>query len=177
MRMVKTSIEGVCIIEPILHTDARGFLMESFRKSWFPEYEFVQENHSQSTKGTVRGLHYQLRRSQGKLIRVVSGEIFDVAVDLRRSSATFSRYVSQILSDENKKMFWIPPGFAHGFLVLSDQAEVIYQCTEYYSPSDEHTLLWNDTQIGIEWPSTTKSLVISDKDRNAATLTECVTFD
>ena len=151
--------------------------MESFRKSWFPKYEFVQENHSQSAKATIRGLHYQLNHPQGKLIRVIKGEVFDVAVDLRKSSKSFGRYVSQILSDENKKMFWVPPGFAHGFLVLSNQAEVIYQCTDYYSPDDEHSVLWNDAQIGIDWPSTAETPVISEKDKNAATLAECAVFE
>ena len=138
--------------------------------------EFVQENQSRSVKGTLRGLHYQLEFPQGKLARVVSGEIFDVAVDLRKSSPTFGNWVSEILSSENKKQLWIPPGFAHGFLVLSETAELIYKCTEYYHPEDDHSVLWNDQTLSITWPDINLEPRLSLKDKKAKTLVQSRTF-
>lgn len=154
--------------------------METYRATDFLKNDisvnFVQENQSRSSRGTLRGLHYQLDYPQGKLARVVSGEIFDVAVDLRRSSQTFGLWVCEILSSENKKQLWIPPGFAHGFMVLSDSAELIYKCTEYYHPEDEHCLLWNDHSLAITWPNLDLEPLLSKKDMNAKTLEEAKVF-
>ena len=154
--------------------------METFRASTFQksgrEFNFVQDNQSQSKKGTLRGLHYQLQYPQGKLVRVASGEVFDVAVDIRRSSATFGKWVGEALSSENKKQLWVPPGFAHGFLVLSDKAELIYKCTDYYNPGDEHCLLWNDPEINITWPSLDIKPILSEKDKIGKNLTTALVY-
>ena len=156
MKFVPTAIPDVLLIEPHVLGDSRGFFMEIFRADLMAscgiKANFVQDNYSGSRKNILRGLHYQIRHAQGKLVRVVSGEIFDVAVDLRRRSPSFSRWIGETLSADNKKMLWIPPGFAHGFYVLSEWAEVLYKNTEYYSPEWERTLLWNDSVVGISWP-------------------------
>lgn len=155
--VVQTKIPDVLILQPKVFGDARGFFFESFNARDFNQLtglstEFVQDNHSKSALGVLRGLHYQIQHSQGKLVRVVQGEVFDVAVDLRRSSPTFGQWVGEILNAENHKQLWVPPGFAHGFVVLSDTAEFLYKTTDYWFPEYERSLLWNDQTIGIEWP-------------------------
>ncbi|KOT13485.1 dTDP-4-dehydrorhamnose 3,5-epimerase [Haemophilus parainfluenzae] len=156
MRVIDTKIPDVKLLEPQVFGDERGFFMETFRDEWFKENvanrTFVQENHSKSVKGVLRGLHYQTENTQGKLVRVVSGAVFDVAVDMREFSPTFGQWVGEILSAENKRQLWVPEGFAHGFYVLTDEAEFTYKCTDYYNPKSEHSLIWNDETVGIEWP-------------------------
>jgi dTDP-4-dehydrorhamnose 3,5-epimerase len=156
MKVTPTTLADVLLIEPRVFGDARGFFFESYNRRAFAEAgldaEFVQDNHSRSARGVLRGLHYQIEHSQGKLVRVVSGEVYDVAVDMRRSSPTFGRSVGMKLSADDKQMLWIPPGFAHGFLVLSDAAEFLYKTTDYWYPEFERSLLWNDSALGIEWP-------------------------
>ena len=156
MQITKTKLPGVVLIEPKVFEDDRGFFFESYHKRLFDEQgislEFVQDNHSHSKQGALRGMHYQIRQPQGKLVRVVIGEIFDVAVDLRKSSPTFGEWVGVYLSAENKKQIYVPPGFAHGFYVMSEWAEVLYKTTDYYAPQWERTLLWNDSRINIAWP-------------------------
>ena len=157
MNVFPAAIPDVLLLEPKVFGDHRGFFFESFNARTFArltglQREFVQDNHSRSSKGVLRGLHYQIQQPQGKLVRVVVGEVFDVAVDLRRSSPTFGRWVGEYLSAENKKQLWIPEGFAHGFLVLSETADFLYKATDYYAPQYERTLLWNDPAIGIPWP-------------------------
>lgn len=156
MEFIRTSIPDVVLIKPRVFGDARGFFMETYQQKVFAEAgiraEFVQDNHSGSQKGILRGLHYQIQQPQGKLVRAIVGEVFDVAVDLRRSSPTFGKWVGMVLSAENKDMLWIPPGFAHGFFVLSDWAEFTYKATDYYAPQWERTLIWNDPTLGVAWP-------------------------
>ncbi|HEX4857695.1 MAG TPA: dTDP-4-dehydrorhamnose 3,5-epimerase [Usitatibacteraceae bacterium] len=157
MKVVDTAIADVKIIEPKVFGDARGFFFESFNERAFnaalgAEVRFVQDNHSKSLRGVLRGLHYQVEQAQGKLVRCVVGEVFDVAVDLRRSSASFGRHVALRLSAQNKRMLWVPAGFAHGFLVVSEAAEFLYKTTDYYAPEHERSLLWNDPVLGIDWP-------------------------
>lgn len=156
MKVRPTEIVDVLVIEPVVHEDARGFFLETWRADCFAELgidrPFVQDNHSRSLRGTLRGLHYQVVRPQGKLVRVVSGEVFDAAVDLRRSSPTFGRWVGVLLSGDNHRQLWVPPGFAHGFYVTSGSADLIYKCTEYYSSAHDRTLRWDDPEIGITWP-------------------------
>lgn len=168
-KFTKTSIEGVFIIEPTVFMDDRGYFMESYHKKEFEKnglnIDFVQDNQSKSTKGVLRGLHFQYNQPQGKLVRVIKGEVFDVAVDLRKDSPTYSKYESVILSEDNKKQFYIPPGFAHGFLVLSDEAEFTYKCTDFYNGSDEGGIVWNDPDISIEWPLNEDELILSEKDQ------------
>lgn len=169
MKVIPTNLPGVLIIEPRVFGDARGFFLESWNAKGFEEAGvgagFVQDNHSLSSRGTLRGLHYQLRHTQGKLVRVVAGEVFDVAVDVRRSSPTFGKWAGIRLSAENKRMLWIPQGFAHGFYVTSERAEFLYKCTDFYDPSSEQSLLWNDPAIGIEWPIDAGSeVLLSAKD-------------
>lgn len=168
------------IFEPKVHGDNRGYFMETWRQSWFDEkgidLKFVQDNQSKSARGTLRGLHYQLQHPQGKLARVVAGEVFDVAVDLRRGSASFGQWYGIILSGDNKKQLWIPPGFAHGFYVMSETAELLYKCTDSYHPEDEHSLLWNDKNIGIAWPLLNAEPLLSAKDRNGKSLLEAPTY-
>jgi dTDP-4-dehydrorhamnose 3,5-epimerase len=180
MKKYSTGIPGVLILEPPVHGDHRGFFMETWRKEWFAGIEganeFVQDNHSKSIQGTLRGLHYQTRHTQGKYIRVVKGEIYDVVVDLRISSPTFGKWVGEMLSAENKKSLWVPPGFAHGFYVLSEEAEITYKCTNYYAAEHERTLLWCDPQVGITWPLIENKVVLSDKDRAGSKLIDCETF-
>ena len=166
MQFLPTELPGVVIIEPKVFEDERGFFMESFHRQKFAaagiDVEFVQDNHSRSRAGVLRGLHYQFAHPQGKLVRAVRGSIFDVAVDLRRSSPTFGRWHGCELTEANRRQMYIPPGFAHGFCVTSDVAEVLYKCTELYHPADERTLLWNDPVLGIDWP--VASPVVSAKD-------------
>jgi dTDP-4-dehydrorhamnose 3,5-epimerase len=177
MRFSKTTLPDVIIVEPRLFKDDRGFFMETWEARKFAEagidLPFVQDNHSVSKQWVLRGLHYQVRRPQGKLVRVTQGEVFDVAVDMRQSSPTFGKWVGEFLSEANRRMLWIPPGFAHGFLVMSERVEFLYKCTDYYSPADERSLLWNDREVGIEWPlSAGVEPIVSDKDKNAATLAQ-----
>lgn len=181
MHFRATQIPDVLVIEPNLFRDERGFFLETFQEQRYTEAgisgSFVQDNHSGSRIGTLRGLHYQIQQTQGKLIRVVVGEVFDVGVDLRRSSPTFGRWEGIHLSAENKLQLWIPPGFAHGFYVLSDWAEVIYKATDYYAPHWERTLLWNDPAIDISWPLIdTIPLLISPKDAQGKPLREADTY-
>jgi dTDP-4-dehydrorhamnose 3,5-epimerase len=156
MKLIPTAIPGVVIVEPDVFGDARGFFMESWNERSFAELgldmRFVQDNHSRSQQGVLRGLHYQLAHPQGKLVRVTQGEVFDVAVDLRSDSPTFGRSVGERLSEENQRMLWIPPGFAHGFYVISAQADFQYKCTDFYMPDDERAIRWDDPELGIEWP-------------------------
>ena len=157
MNIVRTAIPDVLIVEPKVFGDARGFFFESFNQRRFEELtglapQFVQDNHSRSAKGVLRGLHYQVEQAQGKLVRVTAGEVFDVCVDLRRSSPTFGKWVGVTLSADNHRQFWIPPGFAHGFLVTSDSADFQYKTTDYYAPAHERSLQWNDPALGIDWP-------------------------
>lgn len=156
MKVIPTEIPGVIIIEPRVFGDARGFFFESWNEKVFADAglssRFVQDNHSLSSCGTLRGLHYQLRRTQGKLVRVAAGEVFDVAVDMRSSSPTFGKWIGVTLSAQNKRMLWVPPGFAHGFYVTSERAEFLYKCTDFYDPGSERTLAWDDPQVGIRWP-------------------------
>lgn len=157
MKAIPTEIPDVLILEPQIFGDERGFFFESYNATRFRELtgfngEFVQDNHSRSTQGVLRGLHYQIRQPQGKLVRVVTGEVYDVAVDLRRSSPTFGQWIGVTLSAENKRQLWIPAGFAHGFYVISEMAEFLYKTTDYYAPEHERTLRWNDPKLGIDWP-------------------------
>lgn len=180
MKKQITAIPEVIIIEPDVHDDHRGFFMETWRCEWFADIDgagdFVQDNHSKSVQGTLRGLHYQIRHTQGKYIRVVKGKIFDVVVDLRKSSSTFGKWVGEVLSDENKKCLWVPSGFAHGFYVMSEEAEITYKCTDYYAADYERTLLWNDPQVGITWPLVKDNAILSDRDRAGNPLSDCETF-
>ena len=157
MRIQPTAIPDVLLVEPDVHGDARGFFFESYNRHALAaagiDAEFVQDNHSRSRRGVLRGLHYQVEHAQGKLVRVADGEVFDVAVDLRRRSPTFGRHVAMTLSAANRKMLYIPPGFAHGFIVTSDSADFLYKTTDYWSPEHERTLLWNDRALGIPWPA------------------------
>lgn len=169
MRITPTAIADVLLIEPSVFGDDRGFFFESFNQRAFSEAarlsgEFVQDNHSKSARNVLRGLHYQIRRPQGKLVRVVAGEVFDVAVDIRRQSATFGRWVGQVLSGDNKRQLWIPPGFAHGFLVLSESAEFLYKTTDYWAPEHERCILWSDPTVAIDWPSMDSAPMLSQKD-------------
>src|SRR4030095_14045358 len=174
VKVVRTEIPDVLILEPKVFGDERGFFLESYNKAAFRaatglDVEFVQDNHSSSRRGVLRGLHYQIHQPQGKLVRVIAGEVFDVAVDLRRSSATFGRSVTFNLDSGSKRMAWIPTGFAHGFLVLSGQAEFLYKTTDYYAPQHERTLLWNDLQLGIRWPLQSAP-ILAEKDRRGVPL-------
>jgi len=181
VKFTPTRIPGVLLVEPKVFGDARGFFLESWNASAFREagldVSFVQDNHSHSTRGTLRGLHYQIRRAQGKLVRVVSGAVFDVAVDLRRSSSHFGHWVGEILSGENKRMLWIPPGFAHGFYAMSDEADFLYKCTEGYAPEQERTLRWDDPDVAIDWPlQEGETPLLSGKDARGASLAEAETY-
>jgi len=180
MKASATAIAGVLVIEPAVFGDARGFFFESWNRKAFAQavgrdVEFVQDNHSMSLRNVLRGMHYQLRRPQGKLVRVVAGEVFDVAVDLRRSSPTFGRWVGERLSSANHRMMWIPAGFAHGFVVLSEAAEFLYKTTDYYAPDDERTLLWNDPAVGIAWPLAAQPL-LKPKDAAGTPLARAETY-
>lgn len=181
MHATALDIPDVIVFEPKVFGDDRGFFFESFNQKVFEEVvgrpvQFVQDNHSRSVKGVLRGLHYQIQQAQGKLVRVVSGEVFDVAVDLRKSSATFGKWVGVHLSAENKKQLWIPEGFAHGFVVLSQSAEFLYKTTDYWAPEHERSLAWDDKSIGIEWPITEQP-ALSAKDQKALSLKDAELFD
>jgi len=180
MKVAATGIPGLLLLEPAIHEDERGFFFESFNQKRFEDatglnIRFVQDNHSRSVKRVLRGLHYQIRRPQGKLLRVTAGEVFDAAVDLRRSSPTFGKFVGLVLSAANKKQLWIPEGFAHGYLVLSDAAEVLYKTTDYYAPEHERCLIWNDPDVGIDWPKDGEP-ILSAKDRLGLTLSKAEVF-
>ena len=175
MNVIKTKLKDCVIIEPKIFGDERGFFLETFQADRYEDLAgislpFVQDNHSRSSKGVLRGLHFQKTKPQGKLVRVVRGEVYDVAVDLRSGSATYGQWEAVILSEENKTQFWVPPGFAHGFLVLSETADFEYKCTDYYDPSDEGSLLWNDPDLNIPWPIDNPKL--SEKDANAPLLAD-----
>jgi dTDP-4-dehydrorhamnose 3,5-epimerase len=181
MRATPTAIAGVLVIEPKVFADERGFFFESFNERAFAQAtgiaaKFVQDNHSRSVKNTVRGLHYQIQQPQGKLVRAVAGEVFDVVVDIRRSSPTFGKWVGEHLSAENKKMIWIPAGLAHGFAVLSDCADFLYKTTDYWAPQHERTLLWNDPSLAIAWPLAGEP-ILAAKDRAGKRLSEAEVFD
>jgi dTDP-4-dehydrorhamnose 3,5-epimerase len=180
MKISPSALPGVLVIEPQVFLDERGFFFESFNERRFAELtglrpQFVQDNHSKSLRNVVRGLHYQVGSPQGKLVRVVAGAIFDVVVDLRRSSPTFGQWHGIELSAENRRQLWIPPGFAHGFLATSDSAECVYKTTDYWSPAHERTLLWNDPALGIRWPLA-GAPILSGKDQAGATLAQAEVF-
>ena len=170
MKIERLAIPDVVVITPRVFGDERGFFFESFNERAFREaigvdVEFVQDNHSKSLQGVLRGLHYQIQQAQGKLVRVVSGAVFDVAVDIRKSSPTFGQWVTRVLSAENKEQLWVPAGFAHGFLVLSESAEFLYKTTDYYAPQHERTIRWNDPELGVPWPLEGSQPSLSDKDK------------
>jgi dTDP-4-dehydrorhamnose 3,5-epimerase len=181
MKVTGTAIADVLLIEAQVFGDARGFFLETFRENVFAAHgmagPFVQDNHSGSQGNALRGLHYQLRQPQGKLVRVVAGEIFDVAVDLRRRSPSFGGWVGVRLSAQNRLQLWVPPGFAHGFYVTSDWAEVTYKATDYYAPEWERTLLWNDPQVGIDWPLSAEQPILSAKDAQGKRLAEAEVYE
>lgn len=169
MKVEKTPLEDCLVIEPIVYGDSRGFFYESFNQKKFNEltkadWRFVQDNHSMSGRGVLRGLHYQIKNAQGKLVRVVRGEVYDVVLDLRRSSPTFGKWFGVLLSSENNKQVWIPPGFAHGFVVLSEQAEFLYKTTDFYAPEHERCILWNDPTLNIDWRLSGEP-ILSEKDK------------
>lgn len=174
MKVSETSLPGVLLVEPVAHGDHRGLFMETFHAGRYAaagiRLPFVQDNMSRSVRGTLRGLHFQEPHAQGKLVRVGRGEVFDVAVDVRRGSPTFGRWYGVLLSEDNHRQLWIPPGFAHGFCVTSDVAEFLYKCTDFYDPACERSLLWNDPAIGIEWPIADP--ILSPRDRAAPTLAD-----
>ena len=181
MKVERSSIADVLLLEPKVFGDARGFFYESYNRHTFAQatgldVEFVQDNHSRSSKNVLRGLHYQLHQPQGKLVRVTAGEIWDVAVDLRRGSANFGRWTATALSADSRRMLWVPAGFAHGFLVLSENAEVQYKTTDYYAPEHERSLLWNDPALAISWPIAGEP-VMTDKDRRGKPLATAETFE
>ena len=179
-KFTKTSIEGLYIIEPMVFGDDRGYFMETYHAEEFKEagldQEFVQDNQSKSKKGVLRGLHFQYTKPQGKLVRALRGKVFDVAVDLRKDSPTYGKWEGIILSEENKKQFYVPEGFAHGFVVLSDEAEFTYKCTNFYDAEDEGGILWNDPSIAIEWPIDVNEIMLSEKDKKWSTLKEKPVF-
>jgi dTDP-4-dehydrorhamnose 3,5-epimerase len=181
MKYIKTAIPEVKIIEPTVFGDERGFFMETFRVDEFidncAEITFVQDNHSKSSHGILRGLHYQLQQTQGKLVRVTAGEVYDVAVDMRKSSPTYGQHIGVVLSAENKRQLWVPEGFAHGFYVMSESAEFVYKCTDYYSPEHEVSLMWNDPELAIQWPLVDNiAPLLSAKDKDALAFTKAPTF-
>jgi dTDP-4-dehydrorhamnose 3,5-epimerase len=182
VKATATAIPDVLVIEPAVFGDARGFFLESWNQRAFDqavgrEVRFVQDNHSASARGVLRGLHYQVQQAQGKLVRVIAGEVYDVAVDLRRSSPTFGRWVAERLSADNKRMLWIPEGFAHGFLVVSDSAQFLYKTTDYYAPAHERTLLWNDPELGIPWPLDGGQPKLKPNDAAGTPLARAQAFD
>lgn len=180
MNVLRTAIQDVLIIEPKVFGDQRGFFYESYNRRVLEPHgipgEFVQDNHSRSAKNVLRGLHYQIRQPQGKLVRVVAGAVFDVAVDVRRSSPSFGKWVGETLSADNRRMMWIPPGFAHGFVVISDYAEFLYKTTDYWAPEYERTIIWNDPDLGIAWPIS-GAPTLAAKDASARRLSEADVFD
>jgi dTDP-4-dehydrorhamnose 3,5-epimerase len=181
MRVVQTTIPDLLILEPEVFADNRGFFFESFNLQNFQKLtgikvNFLQDNHSKSARNVLRGLHYQIEHAQGKLVRVAAGEVFDVSVDIRRQSATFGKWFGVVLSAENKRQLWIPPGFAHGFLVMRDDTEYLYKTTDYYSPQHERCIRWDDRAIGIKWPIT-KAPILSGKDQSGVVLSEAEVFE
>jgi dTDP-4-dehydrorhamnose 3,5-epimerase len=181
MNVIKTPLEGLLVLEPRVFGDDRGFFFESYNAKRFAELtgitaEFVQDNHSRSSKGVLRGLHYQIQQAQGKLVRASAGSVFDVAVDIRKSSPTFGQWYGCELSAENKRQMWIPAGFAHGFVTLSDGAEFLYKTTDYWAPEHERAILWNDPAIGIEWPALGAAPLLSGKDQVALLLADAEVF-
>ena len=181
MKATRLAIPEVVLIEPKVFGDARGFFFESFNQAQFEQaigksVQFVQDNHSRSAKGVLRGLHYQIQQPQGKLVRVVQGAVFDVAVDIRKSSPTFGQWVGEELSEDNHRQLWVPPGFAHGFMVLSETAEFLYKTTDYYAPHYERCIAWNDPVIGIEWPHLAQAPVLSAKDQQGVQLGDADVF-
>lgn len=181
MKIIRTAIPDLLIIEPKVFGDARGYFFESFNQKTFDNLtglsvHFVQDNHSRSAQHVLRGLHYQIRQPQGKLVRVTAGEVLDVAVDIRKSSPTFGQWVGTVLSAENKRMSWIPAGFAHGFLVLSEYAEFLYKTTAYWAPEHERAILWNDPDLAIDWPLKENPPELSKKDQQAAPFVEAELF-
>jgi dTDP-4-dehydrorhamnose 3,5-epimerase len=181
MQVVRTAIPDVLILEPKVFGDDRGFFFESFNQQTFQKLtgvkaDFVQDNHSKSAANVLRGLHYQIEQAQGKLVRVTAGEVFDVAVDIRRQSATFGKWVGVLLSSENKRQLWVPPGFAHGFVVLKDNTEFLYKTTDYYAPQHERCIRWDDPAIDIEWPIT-QSPILSGKDQLGLALSQAEVFE
>lgn len=181
LKVTPTGLPEVLIVEPKVFGDHRGFFFESFNARDFEEaigrrVDFVQDNHSRSARNVLRGLHYQIARPQGKLVRVVAGEVFDVAVDMRRNSPNFGRWAGTVLSADNKRQLWVPEGFAHGFLVLSESADFLYKTTDYWFPEHERTVIWNDAAIGIEWPLDVEP-VMAEKDRRARTLREADCYE
>ena len=178
MQIIDTALADVKILEPKVFGDERGFFLESWNKQFLADNglpsEFVQDNHSRSQQGVLRGLHYQIKNPQGKLVRVTQGEVYDVAVDMRQSSAQFGQWVGVALSESNKRQLWVPPGFAHGFYVVSQSADFQYKCTDYYAPEHERSLLWNDEQVGAEWPiADGQAPVLAAKDADALTFENC----
>lgn len=181
MKVISTAIPDVLVIEPKVFGDARGFFFESFNGKAFDDavgrhVEFVQDNHSRSSKGVLRGLHYQIEQPQGKLVRVVRGAVFDVAVDIRKSSPTFGQWVGVELSEDNHKQLWVPVGFAHAFLVLSETADFLYKTTDFYAPAHERCIVWNDPTLAIAWPDIAMAPLLSAKDAAGATLTDASVF-
>jgi dTDP-4-dehydrorhamnose 3,5-epimerase len=181
MKVIKTSIPEVLVLEPRVFKDDRGFFYESFNQRSFSEItgldvNFVQDNHSRSQRDVLRGLHYQIRQAQGKLVRVIKGSVFDIAVDIRKSSPTFGHWVGEILSEDNNRQMWVPPGFAHGFLVCSDSADFLYKTTDYYAPEFERCIRWDDSDIGIKWPLE-REPIIAEKDRNGVGLKEAEVYE
>jgi dTDP-4-dehydrorhamnose 3,5-epimerase len=181
MNIIETAIPDVKILEPKVFGDDRGFFMETFRKEWFRENVadviFVQDNHSKSSQGILRGLHYQTEQTQGKLVRVTQGEVYDVAVDMRKDSPTFGKHVGVLLSAENKRQLWVPEGFAHGFYVTTESAEFVYKCTDYYAPQFEQSVLWNDPALDIQWPLVNGQLpLLSEKDKAGLLLVDAPVF-
>ena len=182
MKVIETAIPDVKLLKPKLFGDDRGFFFESFNQKRFSELtgidaSFVQDNHSKSQRGVLRGLHYQIQQAQGKLVRVSQGEVFDVVVDARRSSPSFGQWVGEILSAENNLQLWVPPGFAHGFLVLSQTAEFLYKTTDYYAPEHERTIRWDDSELAIDWPTAGLDIQLSGKDQNGAAFADVEHFD
>ncbi len=180
MQIIQTSIPDILIIAPKVFGDERGFFMETYQAQRFSEFgipsNFVQDNHSGSRQGILRGLHYQIHQPQGKLVRAVAGEVFDVAVDIRKNSPTFGKWVGVNLTAQNKQQLWIPVGFAHGFYVTSEWAEIVYKATDYYAPEWERSIFWNDPQLGIEWPQMSKPPALSSKDANGVLLKDAETY-
>ncbi len=180
MKFVSTSIPDVVVVEPEVFGDARGLFCETWHDRKFSDAgikaRFVQANHSRSERGVLRGIHYQIRQPQGKLVRVVGGEVFDVVVDLRRSSATFGQWVGVVLSEENMREIWVPPGFGHGFLTLSDRVDFLYKCTDFYAPEHERCIIWDDPDIGIKWPLGDMEIILSQKDKNGVAFKDAECF-
>jgi dTDP-4-dehydrorhamnose 3,5-epimerase len=181
LNIFSTSLPEVLFIEPKVFEDERGFFFESYQKEKYSEagipFDFVQDNHSKSLQGTLRGLHYQIQHPQGKLVRVILGEVFDVAVDIRKNSPNFGQWAGAYLSSTNKSMLWVPPGFAHGFYVTNPEAEVLYKATDYYAPEWERTIAWNDPDINIEWPLKGTTPILSPKDRTGKLLKEIEVYE